>query len=235
MTLIKQELISEGKTKRMWYTNDPRLAIAESYDDAMMYHGKRKLYFDGKGALANDINAILMQVLEENNIPTAFVRKFSDNSAVVKLAEMLPIEVVVRNYSAGTMPERLGLEYHKKLKSPVLEFCYKNDELGDPFINEYHAYAMELCTQEEMSTMCYNAMRINKVLSDLMREVDVIVADFKVEFGRVNKRLVVADEISPNVARFWDKNTLRRMDNEGKNPELEYQRLLALLRQVTHY
>ncbi len=235
MELKKCGLISEGKTKRLWATDDPHLAIAEFYDDAMMYHSKHRQYFDGKGALANQINVILMQVLEDNNIPTAFVAKYSDNSMVVKLAEMLPIEVVVRSYSAGTMCERLGLEYHKKLKSPVLEFCYKNDELGDPVINEYHAYAMELCTQEEMSVMCYNATRINKVLTDLMKQVGVIVADFKVEFGRVSGRLLVADEISPNVARFWDKNTLRRMDNEGKNPELEYERLLALLKQVTNY
>ncbi len=233
MQLEKCSLISEGKTKRLWSTDDPRFAIAEFYDDGLMYHGKRKLYFDGKGALTNDINAILMQVLEDNNIHTAFVEKYSANSIVVKLAEMLPIEVVVRNYSAGAMQQRLGLEYHKKLKSPVLEFCYKNDELGDPVINEYHAYAMELCTQEEMSEMCYNAMRINKVLTDLMRDADIIVADFKVEFGRVNKRLVVADEISPNVARFWDKTTLRRLDDDGKNPAAEYSRLLDILRRIT--
>lgn len=232
MNLQQLNLLSEGKTKRLWATNDPKFAIAEFYDDAMMYHGKRKLYFPGKGKLTNEINEILMRVLEENNIHTAFVGRYSDNSAIVKLAEMLPIEVVVRNYSAGTMPERLGLEPRKKLKSPVLEFCYKNDALGDPVINEYHAYAMELCTQEEMSEMCYNAMRINKVLTDLMREADVIVADFKVEFGRVNGRLLVADEISPNVARFWDKNTLHRMDDEGKNPELEYTTLLKLLQNV---
>ncbi len=235
MMLQKEKLLSEGKTKRLWSTDNPKLAIAEFYDDGLMYHGKRKLYFDGKGALTNDINMILMRVLEENNIPTAFVDRYSDNSAVVKLAEMLPIEVVVRNYSAGTMQERLGLPYHVKLKFPVLEFCYKNDDLGDPVINEYHAYAMELCTQEEMSVMCYNAMRINKVLSDLMKEAGVIVADFKVEFGRVNGRLLVADEISPNVARFWDKDTLRRMDNEGKNPEQEYKQLLSLLKQVTNF
>lgn len=232
MQLKKLDLLNEGKTKRLWATNDPRLAIAEFYDDAMMYHGKRKLYFDGKGALTNEINIILMQMLEKNNIPTAFVDKYSDNSAVVRLAEMLPIEVVVRNYAAGTMPDRLGLSYHSKLRSPVLEFCYKNDDLGDPFINEYHAYAMGLCTQEEMSAMCYNAMRINKVLTDLMKKVGVIVADFKAEFGRVNGRLLVADEISPNVARFWDKDTLRRMDDEGRNPKGEYIRLLELLKQI---
>ena len=148
---------------------------------------------------------------------------------------MIPMEVIVRNYSAGQMQERLGLEYHKKLKFPVLEFCYKNDKLHDPVINEYHAYAMELCTQEEMSVMCYNAMRINKVLTDLMKEVGIIVADFKIEFGRTSGRLVVADEITPNVARFWDKDTLRRLDNEGKNPEAEYQEILKRLKTVTNF
>ncbi|MCH5156770.1 MAG: phosphoribosylaminoimidazolesuccinocarboxamide synthase [Clostridiales bacterium] len=230
MQLTKLNLISEGKTKRLWATESKTHAIAEFRDDAMMYHGKRKMYFPNKGKLSNEINAIMMQVLEENNIATHYVEKLSDNDCVVKLAEMIPMEVVVRNYSAGTMQQRLGMEYHKKLKFPVLEFCYKNDALGDPVINEYHAYAMELCTQEEMSVMCYNAMRINKVLTDLMKEVGIIVADFKIEFGRTSGRLVVADEITPNVARFWDKDTLRRLDNEGKNPEQEYQEILTRLK-----
>lgn len=235
MKLNKLNLISEGKTKRLWATDNNKYAIAEFSDDAMMYHGKNKLYFPGKGKLCNEINAILMQVLADNNIPTHFVEKYSDSAAVVKLAEMIPMEVVVRNYSAGKMIERLGFEYHKKLKFPVLEFCYKNDSLGDPVINEYYAYAMGLCTQEEMSVMCYNAMRINKVLCDLTKDIGIIVADFKVEFGRTSGRLVVADEITPNVARFWDVNTLRRLDNEGKNPELEYKEILNRLKSVTNY
>ena len=235
MEFNKLNLISEGKTKRLWSTDSKNHAIAEFSDDAMMYHGKRKMYFKNKGKLCNEINAILMQELEENNIATHFVKKLSDNDCVVKLAEMIPMEVVVRNYSAGTMQQRLGLEYHKKLKFPVLEFCYKNDELGDPVINEYHAYAMGLCTQEEMSVMCYNAMRINKVLTDLMKQIDIIVADFKIEFGRTSGRLVVADEITPNVARFWDKDTLRRLDNEGKNPEAEYIEILKRLKSITNF
>ena len=235
MEFTKRELISEGKTKRLWATDSKKHAIAEFSDDAMMYHGKRKLYFKNKGKLCNEINSILMQVLEENNIATHFVEKLSDSECVVKLAEMIPMEVVVRNYSAGNMQQRLGMDYHKKLKFPVLEFCYKNDKLHDPVINEYHAYAMGLCTQEEMSVMCYNAMRINKVLTDLMREIDIIVADFKVEFGRTRGRLVVADEITPNVARFWDKDTLRRLDNEGKNPEAEYVEILKRLKTVINF
>jgi len=232
MEYKKLELLSEGKTKRLWATNSKTHAIAEFSDDAMMYHAKKKLYFEGKGRYCNEINALLMQVLEDNNIATHFVERFSDNSIVVKRAEMIPVEVVVRNYSAGSMIQRLGLGYHVKLKSPVLELCYKNDKLNDPVINEYHAYAMGLCTQEEMSVMQYNAMRVNKVLIDLMASVDILVADFKLEFGRVGGRLVIADELTPNVARFWDKNTLRRFDQEGINPEHEYDEILKRLKSV---
>ncbi|MDE7454276.1 MAG: phosphoribosylaminoimidazolesuccinocarboxamide synthase [Clostridia bacterium] len=232
MQFTKLELLSEGKTKRLWATNSDKHAIAEFSDDAMMYHAKKKLYFEGKGHYCNDINAFIMPYLEENNIPTHFVERFSDNSVVVKKAEMIPIEVVVRNYVAGNMIQRMGMTYHSKLKSPILELCYKNDKLHDPFINEYYAYAMELCTQEEMTTMQYNAMRVNKVLCDLMRKIDIVVADFKLEFGRVGGRLVIADEITPNVARFWDKNTLRKFDDNGANPEKEYVEILKRLKKV---
>lgn len=232
MDYVKLELIGEGKTKRLWATNSNAHVIAEFSDDAMMYHAKKKMYFAGKGKYCNEINSLLMQVLEENNIATHFVQRYDDSSIVVKKAEMIPIEVVVRNYSAGNMIQRLGLEYHKKLKTPVLELCYKNDKLRDPVINEYYAYAMDLCTQEEMSVMQYNAMRVNKVLTDLMKKIDIIVADFKLEFGRVGGRLVIADEITPNVARFWDKNTLRRFDQDGVNPEHEYDEILTRLKKV---
>lgn len=232
MEYQKLSLISEGKTKRMWETNNPKHAIAEFSDDAMMYHAKKKVYFDGKGSFCNAINAIIMRVLEDNNVPTHFVCKYSDNESIVKRAEMLPIEVVVRNYSAGSMIKRLGLPYHEKLRYPVLELCYKNDQLGDPVINEYHAYAMGLCTQEEMTLMFYQAMRINKILSDLMSHIGIIVADFKLEFGRVNNRLVVADELTPNVSRFWDKDTFRRLDDDGTNPSKEY---IEILKRLQNY
>lgn len=232
MEYVKTQLLSEGKTKRLWATNSSSHAIAEFSDDAMMYHAKKKLYFAGKGRYCNEINAILMTYLEENNIATHFVERFNDNSIVVKRAEMIPIEVVVRNYSAGNMIQRLGLEYHKKLKSTVMELCYKNDKLRDPVINEYYAYAMELCTQEEMSVMQYNAMRVNKVICDLMKKIGIVVADFKLEFGRVGSRIVIADELTPNVARFWDKDTLRRFDQEGVNPEGEYREILTRLQSL---
>lgn len=225
----KQQLLYEGKTKRMWQTDDPKLAIAEFSDDAMMYHAKKKQYFEGKGAYCNKINAILMQNLEENNIATHFVSLNDDNSSVVRRAEMIPVEVVVRNYAAGSIVDRLGLPYHSKLRFPVLEFCYKNDQLGDPVINEYHALTLGLCDREEMSFMCYCATRVNKVLNDLMKPLGIVVADFKLEFGRVGTGLVIADEITPNVARFWDENTLNRFDDNGTRPQKEYEVILAKL------
>ena len=225
----KQQLLYEGKTKRMWQTDDPKLAIAEFSDDAMMYHAKKKQYFEGKGAYCNKINAILMQNLEENNIATHFVSLNDDNSSVVRRAEMIPVEVVVRNYAAGSIVDRLGLPYHSKLRFPVLEFCYKNDQLGDPVINEYHALTLGLCDREEMSFMCYCATWVNKVLNDLMKPLGIVVADFKLEFGRVGTGLVIADEITPNVARFWDENTLNRFDDNGTSPQKEYEVILAKL------
>ena len=213
----------------MWQTDDPKLAIAEFSDDAMMYHAKKKQYFEGKGAYCNKINAILMQNLEENNIATHFVSLNDDNSSVVRRAEMIPVEVVVRNYAAGSIVDRLGLPYHSKLRFPVLEFCYKNDQLGDPVINEYHALTLGLCDREEMSFMCYCATRVNKVLNDLMKPLGIVVADFKLEFGRVGTGLVIADEITPNVARFWDENTLNRFDDNGTSPQKEYEVILAKL------
>ncbi len=225
----KQQLLYEGKTKRMWQTDNPKLAIAEFSDDAMMYHAKKKQYFEGKGAYCNKINAILMQNLEENNIATHFVSLNDDNSSVVRRAEMIPVEVVVRNYAAGSIVDRLGLPYHSKLRFPVLEFCYKNDQLGDPVINEYHALTLGLCDREEMSFMCYCATRVNKVLNDLMKPLGIVVADFKLEFGRVGTGLVIADEITPNVARFWDENTLNRFDDNGTSPQKEYEVILAKL------
>ena len=176
MIYQKQELISEGKTKRVWATNNPRHAIAEFYDDAMMYHAKKKVYFKNKSKYCNQINCILMSILEDNSIATHFVQKHSDCEMVVRRAEMIPVEVVVRNYVAGSMAVRLGLEPFSKLKSPVLEFCYKNDELNDPVINEYHACAMDLCTPEEMSLMVYTASRVNKLLCEVMKKIGIVVS-----------------------------------------------------------
>lgn len=231
--ITKKQLLSMGKTKRLWSTDVEGQAIAEFVDDAVMYHGKHKLYFDGKGKLCNAINAILMTELAQNNVPTHFVSLYDEVSSVVYKAEMIPIEVIVYNYTSQSMAKRLGLVKGQKLKFPVLEFCYKNDELDDPVINEYHALAMGLCTQEEMAAMCYQATRINKVLGDLLAKADMTLADFKVEFGRVNGRLLVADEITPNTARLWDRQTLGHICNCGeRDAKHEYEQILSRLQAV---
>lgn len=229
MQYEKKELIAEGKTKRVWATQNDRLVIVEFKDDALNYHGKKHVFFHGKGALSNQINAYLQKLLEENGIPTHFKCKYSDTESVMHLAEMIPVEVVVRNYTAGTMCQRLGLPECMRLKAPVLEFCYKSDELGDPVINEYHAYAMGLCTREELANMCYTVSRINKVLVDTMKKIGIVVADFKVEFGRINGRLVVADELTPTVSRMWNAETLSKFDTDGTNPALDYEIVLQRL------
>ena len=181
--------------------------------------------------IVNDVETA-MKVLQENNIPTHFLEQIDQNCTLVKRAEMIPVEVVVHNYTAGSMCRRLGLEAHKKLKFPVMEFCYKNDELNDPVINEYHAYAMGLCTQEEMTIMTYNAMRVNKVLCDLFDSIGMVVADFKLEFGRVGNFLVVADEITPNVGRFWEKDSMSRIKYTLGSAEKEYEIILERLKQA---
>ncbi|MCM1042724.1 MAG: phosphoribosylaminoimidazolesuccinocarboxamide synthase [Corallococcus sp.] len=229
MEYEKHELIAEGKTKRLWATQNEGYLIAEFKDDAQAYHGKKKIYFDGKAKLSNGINAILMSLLEENGIPTHFISVYSPTEYVVRKAEMIPVEMVVRNYAAGSMCKRLGLAERMKLKAPVLEFCYKNDALDDPVINEYHAYAMGLCTQEELGTMYYAVTRINKVLTDVMNKIGVAIADFKVEFGRVNGRLMVADEITPTTSRMWDSKTLKKFGCETADLSMEYKEILERL------
>ncbi len=229
MINIVGELVAEGKTKRLYSTkNDDHLAV-EYIDNSINYHGKHLVAFEGKGALVNNINSIIMKQLEANGISTHYMRRIDSNKTLVRRAEMIPIEVVVHNYSAGSMCSRLGLKSQQKFKSPILEFCYKNDKLRDPVINEYHAYAMGLCSKEEMAAMCFTASRINKILSDMFAEHDMVVADFKLEFGRVRGRLVVADEISPSTARFWDKQTLAKLCNDGKDMKEEYTQILQRL------
>lgn len=226
MNNIIGELVAEGKTKKLYTAKNSQHLVVEYIDDSINYHGKKKVAFDGKGKLVNYINNILMNLLENNGVSTHHIQRMDDNTSVVRRAEMIPVEVVVRNYTAGSMCKRLGLEPKQKLKSPVLEFCYKNDKLNDPVINEYHAYAMGLCSKEEMAAMCFTASRVFKLVSDKLGNCGLVPADIKLEFGRVKGRLVVADEISPTTARIWDKETLCRLGDDGKDIKAEYEQIL---------
>ncbi|ORX24448.1 phosphoribosylaminoimidazolesuccinocarboxamide synthase [Thermoanaerobacterium sp. PSU-2] len=210
----KLNMLYEGKAKRVYKTTDEDYYIIEYKDDATAFNGIKKGTIQNKGVLNNEISAILFELLEKEGIPTHFVKKLSDREMLVKSVEIYPIEVLIRNYAAGSISKRLGIEEGTKLKRTVLEFCYKNDELGDPFINEYHIEAMELATKEEVETIKEYSFKINDILSKFFTSKNIILVDFKLEFGKSKDGIVLADEISPDTCRFWDSVTKEKLDKD---------------------
>ncbi|HHW57421.1 MAG TPA: phosphoribosylaminoimidazolesuccinocarboxamide synthase [Clostridia bacterium] len=212
--MIKKELLYEGKAKKVYKTEDENYYIIEYKDDATAFNGLKKGTISEKGVLNNKISAILFALLEKNNIPTHYVKRLTDREMLVKKVEILPLEVIIRNYAAGSISKRLGIEEGVKFKTPVLEFCYKNDELGDPMINEYHIEALELATKEEVEVIKESAFKVNEILSEYFLSKDIILVDFKLEFGKSSEGILLADEISPDTCRFWDKNTMEKLDKD---------------------
>ncbi|MDI3310509.1 MAG: phosphoribosylaminoimidazolesuccinocarboxamide synthase [Thermoanaerobacterium sp.] len=210
----KLSMLYEGKAKKVFKTTDEDYYIIEYKDDATAFNGIKKGTIQNKGVLNNEISAILFELLEKEGIPTHFVKKLNEREMLVKSVEIYPIEVLIRNYAAGSMSKRLGIEEGTKLKSTVLEFCYKNDELGDPFINEYHIEAMELATKEEVDTIKEYSFKINDILSKFFISKNIILVDFKLEFGKSKDGIVLADEISPDTCRFWDSITKEKLDKD---------------------
>ncbi|MDE4542454.1 phosphoribosylaminoimidazolesuccinocarboxamide synthase [Thermoanaerobacterium sp. R66] len=210
----KLNMLYEGKAKKVYKTTDEDYYIIEYKDDATAFNGIKKGTIQNKGVLNNEISAILFELLEKEGIPTHFVKKLSDREMLVKSVEIYPIEVLIRNYAAGSISKRLGIEEGTKLKRTVLEFCYKNDELGDPFINEYHIEAMELATKEEVETIKEYSFKINDILSKFFTSKNIILVDFKLEFGKSKDGIVLADEISPDTCRFWDSVTKEKLDKD---------------------
>ncbi|WP_019907421.1 phosphoribosylaminoimidazolesuccinocarboxamide synthase [Thermoanaerobacter indiensis] len=216
----KRELLYEGKTKKVYKTDEENFYIIEYKDDATAFNGLKKGTIAEKGIVNNKVSAILFALLEKNNVPTHYVKKLSDREMLVKKVEIFPLEVIVRNYAAGSICKRLGLEEGLKFKTPVLEFSYKNDELGDPMINEYHIQALELATKEEVEIMTGMTFKVNKILSEYFLSKDIILVDFKLEFGKSNEGILLADEISPDTCRFWDKNTMEKLDKDRFRKDL---------------
>ncbi|MDN5331246.1 MAG: phosphoribosylaminoimidazole-succinocarboxamide synthase [Tepidanaerobacteraceae bacterium] len=210
----KLELIYEGKAKRIYRTEDKDFYVMEFKDDATAFNGQKRGTIKGKGELNNKISAVFFEILEENGVKTHFERFLSDREMLVKAVKILPLEVIVRNLAAGSMAKRLGLQEGTKLKSPVLEFCYKSDELGDPMINAYHALAMDLATKEEIVFIEETSFKVNEILSRFLIEKNIILVDFKLEFGRFKGEILVADEISPDTCRFWDAKTMEKLDKD---------------------
>lgn len=216
----KRELLYEGKAKKVYKTDEENFYIIEYKDDATAFNGLKKGTIAEKGIVNNKVSAILFALLDKNNVPTHYVKRLSDREMLVKKVEIFPLEVIVRNYAAGSICKRLGLEEGLKFKTPVLEFSYKNDELKDPMINEYHIQALELATKEEVEIMTGMTFKVNKILSEYFLSKDIILVDFKLEFGKSNEGILLADEISPDTCRFWDKNTMEKLDKDRFRKDL---------------
>ena len=205
----------EGKAKKVFATNDENLCIVSYKDDATAFNGLKKGTIMGKGAINNRVTNHLMKLLEKNGIPTHFVEELSDRETVVKKVSIVPLEVIVRNIAAGSLAKRLGLGEGTKMSRTVLEFCYKDDALGDPMVNDYHILAMGFATEEELKLISDYSLKINKILSDYLKEVNIELIDFKLEFGKTSDgTIVLADEISPDTCRFWDSTTGEKLDKD---------------------
>ncbi|MBM7582124.1 phosphoribosylaminoimidazole-succinocarboxamide synthase [Caldicoprobacter guelmensis] len=230
----KLEQLYEGKAKKVYATDDPNYVIVEYKDDATAFNGLKRGTIVGKGVVNNKVSNHLFQLLEKRGIPTHYVQELNDRETLVKKVQIIPVEVIVRNRAAGSLSKRLGLPEGTKLKTTVLEYCYKNDELGDPMVNEYHIYAMELATKEEMDKIANMSLKVNQILSDYLKDVNVELIDFKLEFGRFNGEVILADEISPDTCRFWDTRTGEKLDKDRfrrdlGNVEEAYQEILNRL------
>jgi len=210
----KLDLIYEGKAKRVYRTDDQDFYVMEFKDDATAFNGQKRGTIEGKGDINNKISTILFKMLEEKGIKTHFTDLLSDREMLVRAVKILPLEVIVRNLAAGSMAKRLGLEEGTKLKCPVLEFCLKSDELGDPMINAYHALALGLATKEEIAFVEEVSFKVNEELSRFFLDKGIILVDFKLEFGRFKGEILLADEISPDTCRFWDAKTLEKLDKD---------------------
>lgn len=210
----KRQMVYEGKAKKVYQTDNPDFLIIEYKDDATAFDGKKRGVIMNKGILNNKISAIFFELLEKNGIQTHFVKLLSEREMLVRSVKIIPIEVIVRNIVAGSLSKRLGLNEGTPLKRTVLEFCYKSDELGDPMINNYHALAMELASEEEIKEIEQMALRTNEILKDFLRTKNIVLVDFKLEFGRVDSQILLADEISPDTCRFWDSSTNEKLDKD---------------------
>ncbi len=205
----------EGKAKKVYATEDPELYIVSYKDDATAFNGQKKGTIMGKGAINNKVTNHFMQLMESKGIPTHYVEELSDTDTVVKKVTIVPLEVIVRNRAAGSMAKRLGLEEGHQLKCPVLEFSYKDDDLGDPMINSYHALAMGYATEDELKTISEYAFKVNDILKAYLAECGIELIDYKLEFGKTTDgTIILADEISPDTCRFWDIKTGEKLDKD---------------------
>ena len=209
------DLLYEGKAKRLFHSTDPGLLWVEYLDQATAFDGQKKDQIEGKGALNAEISGKLFEYLQSRDVPNHYVKSISDKEHLVQKVEIIPLEVVVRNVAAGSLTKRLGLAEGEELPRPIVEFYYKNDELGDPMLNREHIGIMGLATMEELPEIRRQAMIVNQELQELFAKVGVRLIDFKLEFGRDQQgQILLADEISPDNCRLWDKDTGEKLDKD---------------------
>ncbi len=213
--MTKREQLYEGKAKKVFATENPELLIVSYKDDATAFNGLKKGTIAGKGVINNRISNLLMERLEKAGIPTHYVEEINDRETVVKKVSIVPLEVIIRNIAAGSFSKRYGVEEGFVFEAPTIEFSYKNDELGDPLMNSYHAIAMKLATADEIETIKRYAFGVNEQLKAFWAECGVTLVDFKLEFGRLSDgTIVLADEISPDTCRLWDTKTGEKLDKD---------------------
>ena len=211
----KTTQLYEGKAKKVYATDDENLVIVDYKDDATAFNGLKKGTISGKGVINNRVTNYLMQLLEKNGVPTHFVKELSERETLVKKVSIVPLEVIIRNISAGSFAKRYGVEEGIVFEEPTIEFSYKNDDLGDPLINSYHALALKLATKKEIETIKDMAFKVNSVLKEYFLGLGIELVDFKLEFGRTSDgTIVLADEISPDTCRFWDSKTHEKLDKD---------------------
>ena len=205
----------EGKAKKVYATEDENLCIVSYKDDATAFNGLKKGTIAQKGIVNNRMTNMMMQLLEKQGVPTHFVKELSDRDTVVKKVKIVPLEVIIRNVSAGSFAKRYGVEEGIPFDEPTIEFSYKNDDLGDPLINDYHALALKLATKEEIELIKKYAFKVNDVLKAYFLTLGVKLIGFKLEFGKTAEgQIVLADEISPDTCRFWDAKTNEKLDKD---------------------
>lgn len=232
----KLEQLYEGKAKKVFKTDDPKLYIVDYKDDATAFNGEKKGTITSKGIVNNTMSTIIFEMLEQKGIPTHLVKLLSDRETLVKAVEIVPLEVIVRNVAAGSFSKRYGVEEGRQLARPILEYSLKNDDLGDPLINDDHVLALELATEEELKTMRDYAMRINEALKEFFLHIGLKLIDYKIEFGRYDGQILLADEISPDTCRLWDVDTDEKMDKDRfrrdlGNVEGTYQEVLKRVKE----
>ena len=210
----KVELLYEGKAKKVYTTEDPDVLIVDYKDDATAFDGQKKGTIVGKGAINNRMTNHIFKLFEKDGIPTHYIEELSDRETAVKKVEIIPLEVIIRNITAGSFAKKMGMEEGIVLKRPTLEFSYKNDDLHDPFINRYYALALDLATEEEINTIEKYAFQVNEIMKQYFGSLGIDLVDFKVEFGRYKGQVILADEVSPDTCRLWDKETHEKLDKD---------------------